>query len=128
MKIGASRLAPKFQTGLSWSFSTNSSLEIELTPVVSEIVGQPRRLGLVDAVERGGDAALGGDDVGPALEQLRRQPGRDGVGLRRQLRADGGGAGRIAADQELERPERLLARQLDLPQRVAVGPDVARAT
>ena len=34
---------------------------------------QPGGLGLADAVEGGGDAALGGDDVGPALEQLRRQ-------------------------------------------------------
>ena len=39
LKIGISRLAPKFQIGLSRSLSTNRSLEIELTPVVSAIAG-----------------------------------------------------------------------------------------
>ena len=37
---------------------------------------QSRRLRLADAVERGGDAPLGGDDIGPALEQLRREARR----------------------------------------------------
>ena len=70
--------------------STNSSLEMRADAGRERDRRQPRRLGLADAVERGGDAALGGDDVGPALEQLGRQPGRHRVGLPRQLRVDGG--------------------------------------
>ena len=46
---------------------------MELTPVVERDRRQPRRLGFADAVERGRDPALGGDDVGTAFEQLRRQ-------------------------------------------------------
>ena len=91
---------------------------------------QPRRLGLADAVERGGDAPLGGDDVGPALEELGGQPGRHRVGLRRAAARVTRGCGRrVAAEQDLQRADGLFARQLDLAQRVAVGADVdARAT
>ena len=117
MKIGISRLAPRFQTGLSRSFSTKSSLEIELTPVVSAITGSRAALASPIAVERRGDAALGGDDVGPALEQLGRQAGRHRGGLRRAAaRLTAAAAGRIAAEQQLERANRLFARQLDLAQ------------
>ena len=47
-----------------------------LTPLVSAIGGQARRLGLADAVEGGRDAPFGGDDVGTALEQLGWQSRR----------------------------------------------------
>ncbi len=52
-----------------------------LTPVVSAIVGSRAALASLTPVEGGGDATLGGDDVGAALEELGRKPGRNRVRL-----------------------------------------------
>ena len=87
------------------------------------MAGRRAALASLNPVERGRDAPLGGDDVGPPLEELRRQPRRDLAGEARQLRR-GGRCGRgIAAEQELERANRLLASQLELAQDVAIAPD-----
>ena len=85
--------------------STNSSLEIALTPVVSAIDRQPRRLGFADAVERRRDAPLGGDDVGPPLEQLRRQARREPRRAAPAAAASRRRRRRIASEQELERAQ-----------------------
>ena len=128
LKIGASRLAPKLQTGLSRSSSTNRSLEIELTPVVSAMAGRRAAFASPIAVERGRDAAFGGDHVGTALEERRWQPARHGAGLPWQLRRSTAAARRrIPAEQELERSKRLFRRQLELPERIAIGPDARPA-
>ena len=55
-----------------------------LTPAVSAIAGSRAAFASPIAVERGGDAAFGGDDVGAALEELRRQARRHRRRLRRQ--------------------------------------------
>ena len=81
---------------------------------------QPRRLGLADAMEGRGDPALGGDDVGAALQQFRRQPGRDGGRLPGQLRAHAGGRRGVPAEQQLQGADGLRPRQFDLPQGIAV--------
>ena len=80
-----------------------------------------RRARFAHAVERGGDAALGRDHVGPALEQFRRHADRRGRGHRREPIGDGDLRPRIAPHEELQRAQGLLARQLDLAQPVAVG-------
>ena len=72
-----------------WSVSTNRSLEIELTPVVRAMAGRRAALASSIAIERRGDAPLGGDHVRPPFEQLGRQPGGNRVRLAGQLRADG---------------------------------------
>ena len=113
-----------FHTGLSRSFSTNSSLEIELTPVVSAMTGRRAALASLNPIERDRHAPLRGDHVGPPLQQRRRQPGRDLTGVSRQLRRGGRGGRGIAAEQELERANRLLASELELAQDVAIAADV----
>jgi hypothetical protein len=69
-------------------------------------------------------APFGGDDVRAPLEQFRRQTGRHGIGLSGQLGGDARGRCRIAADHDLQRPDRLLTRELDLPQPVAIQAEV----
>ena len=81
-------------------------------------------LRFLDAVERSSDAALGGDDIGAALEKLRWQSDRRGRRHRRQLLRDLHFRRRIPADEQFERAQRLLARILDLPKRVPVGAQI----
>ena len=82
---------------------------------------QAGRLGLANPVERDRHAPLRGDHVGAPLEQLRWQPGRDrGRETRQPRRRSRGGRG-VAAEQELERANRLLASELELAQDVAIG-------
>src|SRR5204862_10184 len=69
---------------------------------------QARRLGFLDAVERGSDAALCGDHVGPALEQRGGHARGNGRRLDRQLRGRLERGGRIAAGERLQRAQRLL--------------------
>ena len=78
--------APALQTGFSRSCSTNSSLEMLLTDAVSEIDGSRAALASCTRLERGRHAPIGCDDVGPALEQLRRQSGRNRARPRSQAR------------------------------------------
>ena len=59
--------------GCSCPSAPAASLETLLHAGRQADARQLRRLGLADAVEGGGDAALGGDHVGPALQQLRGQ-------------------------------------------------------
>ncbi len=86
-----------------------------------------RKLGslcFLDAIERRGDASLGSDDIGPALEQLRGHSDRRRRRHRRQLLGDTNLRRGIPPEQRLERPQRLVARIIDLPQRVTVRPQV----
>ena len=75
--------------------------------------------------ERGSDAPVGCDDVGPAFEQLGGQSRRDRARPLRELRRDVDRGRRIAADQRLERAQRLLPRKRQLqdgvPERLGVG-------
>jgi hypothetical protein len=80
---------------------------------------QPRRLGFADPIEGRRDAPLRGDDIRAPFEELRGQAGRDRLGLPGQARRDRGGRRGIASDEQLQRADRLLARQLDLAQRIA---------
>ena len=73
----------------------------------------------MDAIEGRGDAPFRREDVRAPFEQLGRQPGGDRVRLAGQLRADGGDRAGIATEQDLERADRLLAGELDLPKVVA---------
>ncbi len=86
---------------------------------------QPCRLGLFAQVEGGGDAALGGDDVGSPLEQFRGQAYRKGARPRRQLRGDGDGRGRVAPEQRFERAQRVARGKIEMAdaiaQRLGVG-------
>ena len=83
-------------------------------------LGQQRELRRLLAAERREHLALGGEEVGPALEQRRRHAG---AGERRQGRIDRRHldlGGRIAAEQHLEGAARFavrLARALDVAPR-----------
>jgi hypothetical protein len=85
---------------------------------------QLRRLGFADTVEGRGHAVLGRDLVGPALQQVRRQAHRHCGGQRRQLPRHGDVGAGAAAEQQLQRAQRLRARQLQLTQQVAAVADV----
>ena len=85
---------------------------------------QLRGAGLAGAVECGRHAALGSNHVGTALQQLRRQADRQRrrSGGERRCHRDLGR--RVAAEQQFERTQRLLARELGLAQHVAKAADM----
>ena len=76
---------------------------------------QLRRLGFADAVEGGGDAAFGGDHVRPALEHLERQPARERARQGCEALARGQFRGRVTAQQQFQRAQRLLVGEAHLP-------------
>ena len=84
---------------------------------------QTGRLCLANAVERDRHAPFRGDNIGTPLQQLgwksRRDPARDTRQLWRRRRCGRG----VAAEQELERSNRLLTGQLELTEHVAIGSD-----
>ena len=98
---------------------------MSLTDPVSLIVGRRAAFASCGPKERGSDAPVGCDDVGPALEQLGGQSRRDRARPLRELRRDVDRGRRIAADQRLERAQRLLPRERQLhdgvPERLGVG-------
>src|SRR5688500_11692730 len=85
---------------------------------------QARGLCFLHAVERCGDASLGGDDVGAALEQLRRHADRHGIRQRRELRRDAERCGGIAAGKHLQRAQRLLVGEVEAVHAVAESGEV----
>ena len=85
---------------------------------------QPRGLCFADPVECRSDAALGGDHVRSALEQLRRHSHGHRCGHRRKLLRDRDLRRRVASNEQFERAQRLLARQFDLAQHVTIAAGV----
>src|SRR6187455_2341544 len=77
----------------------------------------------MNPMECGGYAPLCCDHVRSALQELRWQPSGNLARESWQLRCRGRGGRGVAAEQELERANRLLTSQLELTQEVAIGPD-----
>ena len=95
-----------------------------VTPAVSEMRGRRAAFASSHAVERRGDAPLGGDDVGAALEQLRRHADRHRARQRRELRRDAERCGGIAPGKRLQRAQRLLVGEVEAVHAVAEGGEV----
>ena len=81
---------------------------------------EPGSFRFVDAVECCGHAPFGGPHVRSALEKLGRKSRRHRIRLAGQLRRDFGRGCGVPAEEDLQRANRLFARQLDLAQVVAV--------
>ena len=123
-KSGCRSPAPTLNSGLSRLCSTNSSERDRGEVRDQRDARQPRRLRFLGAVERGGDAPLGGDDVGPPLEELRRQPAGTSPGQRGKPFGDRDRRGRIAPDQRFERAQRVLVGEIEAAHGVAQRFDV----
>ena len=123
MKSGATRLAPKFQTGFPWSFSTNSSLEIALMPVVSEMTGNraafasPIRLNAA-ATRRSAATTSGRRSSSSEGSPAGTSPGKPGsVGRWRLRPRDSGRAGARALESLARGTARAGAGRRDSPRR-----------
>ena len=92
-----------------------------LPPAVRLMRGNRAAFASPIAVECRSDAALGGDHVRSALEQLRRHAYGYRCGHRRKLLRDRDLRRGVASNEQFERPQRLLARQIDLAQHVVIG-------
>ena len=73
---------------------------------------QSRGARFVHAMKRGGETALGGDQIGPAFEHLRGQTGGHGSRLTREGAARRESAGGIMAGDDFDRADGLRARRL----------------
>src|SRR5438552_3622625 len=70
---------------------------------------QARGAGLVHSMKGGGETALGGDEVGPALKKLRRQTGAHGFGLVGKGATNRELTRRVMAGDNFDRPDSLRA-------------------
>ena len=80
---------------------------------------QSRRFCLLDAVERCRDPPLGGDDVRATLEEIGGHPDRHRRGRGRELGAHRDHRRGVASREHLERPQRLLVREVEVLRGVA---------
>ena len=83
--------------------------------------GRRRGARLVHPVKSGGEAALAGDEVRTAFEDLRGQTGGDGSRLAGERTSHIKSAGRIATGDDLDSANRLRPRRLCGVERILGG-------